>query len=133
MEGEPYVDESEWTRIWEHTFDRHDRRRVSDALKREAVCSDPTDALMAAELARRGRTVSGPPRAAVWFVAAVALVYAGVLAVRWPDVEVGVLVPAAMFSVQALVLGIARRSHGRSEMLDVERRNLEQARRLGRW
>jgi len=125
MEEGPHVDESSWTRLWEHTLTVKDRRRISRAVKQGAVLQDPTEALLAAELARRMRRPRRPPLFLLWANLAMGTFLILVALFRWPDMDWvhGLLI--AVFALNALAVEVGRRaSPKRPELLDVEQQNL---------
>ena len=84
---EPHVGENEWTRLWEHTPGDADRRRITAAVRAGEVLDDPTEALLAAELARHMHAPRRASVALVWANLALWVTVATALGVGWPWVR----------------------------------------------
>ena len=126
-EAEPHVDEDEWTRLWEHTLHGADRRRITEAVKAGAVLEDRTEALLAAELARRMRPAfPRTTRVLIWINTAGFLVSVGLFASQWPGVAWHDFLLPLLFFLNGANAVWTVRSHGRRrQMLErAEHRNL---------
>ncbi len=129
-----HLSEAAWTRLWDHTLAGADRRRVTAAVRRGEVLEDPTEALVAAELARRWQNTRRPPVVVIWlYVAAAVLLLIVYLSQRPAERPSFTPFLALLLLTNAAAAAFMRRSEAarRPEFADVERRNLAHARQAG--